>query len=485
MDTRELTLATAAAGLAAKEYSAVELAQACLDAAKAADATTHAYVEHFDAEALAAAKDADARRAAGQSLSPLDGLPIAVKDNMCARGHKASCGSAILKDYVAAYDGTAVARLKASGAVVLGRTNMDEFAMGSSTETSVHGPTRNPWDTSRIPGGSSGGSAVAVAEGSALASLGSDTGGSIRQPAAMCGVVGLKPTYGRVSRYGLIAMASSLDQIGPFAKTARDAAMLLSAVEGRDPMDATSAELKPEWALPTAWRQDLKGVRVGLPKEYFKEGMNPGVEKAVRAAVAKLQELGAEVKEVSLPHADTALAVYYVLMPSEVSANLARFDGIRYGARVTADSLEETYRQSRGLGFGKEVRRRIMLGTYALSSGYYDAYYKKALQVRRLISNDFAQALTEVDAIITPTSPMTAWKQGELLNDPLAMYLADIYTVPVNIAGLPGVSVPCGLSDGLPVGLQIIGKHFDERRILEIADAYEQAAGPRALPPRA
>jgi aspartyl-tRNA(Asn)/glutamyl-tRNA(Gln) amidotransferase subunit A len=291
----------------------------------------------------------------------------------------------------------------------------------------------------------------------------------------MCGVVGLKPTYGRVSRYGLIAMASSLDQIGPFAKTVEDAALMLRAVEGRDPMDATSAELKPEWSLPTSWRQDLKGVRLGLPKEYFKEGMNPGVEKAVRDAVAKLQELGAEVKEISLPHVDAALAVYYVLMPCEVSSNLARLDGIRYGARAAAGSLEETYLLSRGQGFGPEVRRRIMLGTYALSSGYYDAYYVKALKARRLIANDFAQAFTEVDAIITPTSPRTAWKQGELLDDPLSMYLADIYTVPVNIAGLPGVSVPCGLSEGLPVGLQLIGKHFDGRGILEIANAYEKA----------
>jgi aspartyl-tRNA(Asn)/glutamyl-tRNA(Gln) amidotransferase subunit A len=482
MDTRDLTLVEAAAGLAAKDYSAVELAQACLDVAKGAAAATHAYVEIFAEEALASAAAADARRAAGTVLSPLDGLPVATKDNMCVRGHKASCGSAILKDYVAAYDGTAAAKLKAAGAVILGRTNMDEFAMGSSTETSIYGPTRNPWDTSRIPGGSSGGSAVAVAEGSALAALGSDTGGSIRQPAAMCGVVGLKPTYGRVSRYGLVAMASSLDQIGPFAKTVEDATMLLRAVEGRDPLDATSAELRSNWSLPTVWRQDLKGLRLGLPKEYFKKGMNPGVEKAVRDAVAKLQELGAEIKEISLPHADLALAAYYIIMPSEVSANLARFDGIRYGARVAADSLEETYRQSRGLGFGPEVRRRIMLGTYALSSGYYDAYYLQALKVRRLIANDFAQAFTEVDAIVTPTSPLTAWKQGALLDDPLAMYLADIYTVPVNIAGLPGISVPCGLAEGLPVGLQLIGNHFAERGLLEIADVYQKTAGHHEKP---
>jgi aspartyl-tRNA(Asn)/glutamyl-tRNA(Gln) amidotransferase subunit A len=326
-----------------------------------------------------------------------------------------------------------------------------------------------------------------VAEGSATIALGSDTGGSIRQPAAMCGVVGLKPTYGRVSRYGLMAMASSLDQIGPVAKCVEDTALLLRAIEGRDPMDSTSVELQDGWALPTAWPESLKGMRIGLPKEYFVSGMDPEVEASVRGAVKVLEGLGAEIKEVSLPHAQHALAVYYVLMPSEVSANLARFDGIRYGVRKAGETLEGTYRKSRGEGFGREVRRRIMLGTYALSSGYYDAYYLQALKVRRLIAQDFNTAFQDVDCIVTPTSPTVAWGIGEKAEDPLSMYLADIYTVSVNVAGLPGISVPCGLSKGLPVGLQLIGKHFDEKTILTAAKAYETAAGlrPTMRPPSA
>jgi aspartyl-tRNA(Asn)/glutamyl-tRNA(Gln) amidotransferase subunit A len=329
----------------------------------------------------------------------------------------------------------------------------------------------------RIPGGSSGGSAAAVAEGSAIAALGSDTGGSIRQPAAMCGIVGLKPTYGRVSRAGLVAMASSLDQIGPLTKTVEDAAEMLRLIEGLDANDSTSVALKPEWALPKTLGQDMKGLKVGLPKECFGQGLDPEVERSFRAAVDKLKELGAEIREVSLPRLSASLAAYYVIMPSEVSANLARIDGIRYGNRQAADGLEDVYRKSRGQGFGPEVRRRIMVGTYALSSGYYDAYYLQALKVRRLVADDYKRALDGVDLLVTPTSPYTAWKLGEKSDDQIAMYMADIYTVGVNVAGLPGISVPCGLAQGLPVGLQMIGRHFDEKTVLNAANAYEKAAG--------
>jgi aspartyl-tRNA(Asn)/glutamyl-tRNA(Gln) amidotransferase subunit A len=487
MDLARASLKEVVAGLAKQEFSSRDVVDACLSVAKKNAGTTHAYVQLFEDAARRAADEADSRRRYSLQKSPLDGVPVAIKDNMLLRGSRTTAGSAIIANYESPYDATAVRRLRDAGAIFLGKTNLDEFAMGSSTETSCHGPTKNPWDLSKIPGGSSGGSAVAVAEGSATVALGSDTGGSIRQPAAMCGVVGLKPTYGRVSRYGLMAMASSLDQIGPIARSVEDTAIVLAAIEGRDPMDATSVELQKGWALPVEWPESLKGLRVGLPKEYFVSGMDKGVETAVRGAVAALERLGAEIKEVSLPHAGHALAVYYVLMPSEVSANLARFDGIRFGVRKAGETLEETYRRSRGEGFGKEVRRRIMLGTYALSSGYYDAYYLKALKVRRLIADDFSQAFQDVDCIVTPTSPVVAWNIGEKADDPLSMYLADIYTVSVNVAGLPAVSVPCGLSQGLPVGLQLIGRHFDEKTILTAARAYESAAGLRAsmTPPTA
>jgi len=486
MDTRGLTIKEIVGCLDNGEWSAREIAVAYLTAAKDGSETTHAYVDVAEDLALQAADAADARRAAGDALSKLDGVPIAVKDNMMVAGRRATAGSNILKEYVAPYDATVVQRLKSKGMVVLGKTNMDEFAMGSSTESSCHGATSNPWDTDRVPGGSSGGSAAAVAEGSAPVALGSDTGGSIRQPAALCGTVGLKPTYGRVSRYGLIMMASSLDQIGPFARSVEDATELLRVIEGRDQLDSTSVELKPEWQLPERLDQSVKGLRIGLPKEYFVSGMDTGVEKAVNSAVDKLKELGAEIVEVSLPHSDYALAVYYIIMPCEVSANLARFDGVRYGLRVPGKTLAETYRKSRGQGFGKEPRRRIMIGTYALSSGYYDAYYKRAQQVRRLIANDFTRAFADVDCILAPTAPTVAWKLGEMADDPLAMYLQDIYTVSVNVAGLPAISLPCGLSNNLPVGFQLIGRHFDEKTILNAASAYEQAVGgfKDYLPPR-
>lgn len=477
MDVTKMDLVGLRKALEEKEVSAKEVTQAFLDVATRRKESTQGYVDILSSQALEEAGASDARRKEGALKSPYDGIPIALKDNMMTRGSRTTAGSAILKDYVATYDATVTRKVREAGMVVLGKTNCDEYAMGSSTESSCHGPTKNPWDTSRIPGGSSGGSAVVVAESSAPISLGSDTGGSIRQPASLCGVVGLKPTYGRVSRYGLIALASSLDQIGPFARTVDDAATMLSLIEGEDMHDSTSVQLKEEWKLQRKWPESLKGVRIGLPKEYFVSGMDPEVEEVIRAGIAKIEGLGAELVEVSLPHAEYALAVYYILMPSEASANLARFDGIRYGARVQGDDLEDTYKKSREAGFGEEARRRIMIGTYALSSGYYDAYYLKALKVRRLISNDYAKAFEKVDCLITPTSPTTAWKLGEKLDDPLTMYLSDVYTVSVNVAGLPGISVPCGLADGLPVGLQMIGKHFDENTLLGIAHAYERVSG--------
>ncbi len=491
MDLSRASLKEVMDGLAKGAFSSREVTDACLAVAAKNAGTTHAYVSLLDDAARKAADESDARRSVGAAKSPFDGVPVAVKDNMLLVGSKTTAGSEIIRNYESPYDATVVARLRAAGAVFLGKLNLDEFAMGGSTETSCHGLTRNPWDLSKIAGGSSGGSAVSVAEGSATVSLGSDTGGSIRQPAAMCGVVGLKPTYGRVSRYGLMAMASSLDQIGPLARTVEDASLLLGAIEGRDMMDSTSVDLKEDWALPKSFdagsSQPLKGMRIGMPNEYFVSGMDTEVNAAVRGAIKTLEGLGAEIKEVSLPHSEYALAVYYVLMPSEVSANLSRYDGIRYGVRKAGETLEQTYRQSRGQGFGKEVRRRIMLGTYALSSGYYDAYYLKALKVRRLIADDFRAAFKDVDVIVTPTSPVPAWNIGERTDDPLSMYLADIYTVGVNVAGLPGISVPCGFAKGLPVGLQLIGDHFREKTILFAAHAYETAAGlkDKLRPPQA
>ncbi len=477
MDITQMTAEELARGLAEGEFSSREITEACIDRAKERAEVTHAFVELDEAGALAAAEAADGRRTRGEGLSALDGVPVGIKDNMLSAGRRTTAGSRILKDYVAPYDSTVVARMKGAGMVILGTTNMDEYAMGSSTETSCHGPTRNPWDIERVPGGSSGGSAVAVVEGSVPLALGSDTGGSIRQPAALCGAVGFKPTYGRVSRHGLIALASSFDQIGPFARTVRDAAALLAVIEGRDPNDSTSVDLKDDWRLPGSYDENLDGMRIGIPKEYFVSGMEDGVEKAVRAAIEKFRGLGAEIKEISLPHAEYALAAYYVIMPCEASANLARFDGIRYGSRVEADTLEDTYRKSRGQGFGKETRRRIMIGTYALSAGYYDAYYLRALKVRRLITDDFLKAFNDVDCILSPTAPGVAWKLGEMLDDPLAMYLQDVFTVSVNVAGLPAISVPCGFSEGLPVGLQLIGPAFGDSTVLAAANAFEKSLG--------
>jgi aspartyl-tRNA(Asn)/glutamyl-tRNA(Gln) amidotransferase subunit A len=457
------------------ETTSVALTEECLRIADTGSDSTRAFLLIDRENALAAARASDARRAMGQSLGVLDGIPVAIKDCIVEKGKRATAGSKILKTFISPFSATVVEKLVVAGAVPIGRTNMDEFAMGSSTENSAFGPSRNPWDLSRVPGGSSGGSAVAVTEGSAVFALGTDTGGSIRQPAALCGVTGLKPTYGRVSRYGLMAMASSLDQAGPFTKTAQDAATVLRVIEGADVKDSTSVELEDAWKIPEQLMGNVKGMRIGLPKEYFVEGMDAGVSSAVREAVKVLENAGAVISEVSLPHAEQALAVYYILMPCEVSANLSRYDGIRYGSRVDGKTLMDVYKESRGKGFGVEARRRIMLGTYALSAGYYDAYYLKAQKVRRLIAEDFARVFADVDCILTPTTPTTAWKIGEKGDDPVTMYLSDIYTVSVNVAGLPAISVPCGFAGGMPVGLQFIGKQFDEKTILEAAHGYQLA----------
>ena len=405
----------------------------------------------------------------------LSGIPIAVKDNMCTKGIRTTCSSKILENFIAPYESTVTERLAKAGSVFTGKTNLDEFAMGSSTENSAFFTTKNPWDLGRIPGGSSGGSAAAVASGECAAALGSDTGGSIRQPASLCGVVGLKPTYGRVSRYGLVAFASSLDQIGPITKTVKDAAIMLNIMAGRDPLDSTSAPV-PAPDFTKAAGMDVKGIRVGIPKEYFIEGMDPEVEKAVKDAVKKMESMGAIPVEVSLPHTGYAVATYYILATSEASSNLARYDGVKYGFRAGGKDLLDTYLQTRAQGFGPEVKRRIMLGTYALSAGYYEAYYGRAQQVRTLIKRDFEEAFKAADVIATPTSPTAAFKIGEKSADPLQMYLSDIFTISINLAGLPGISIPCGFTGGgLPIGLQLIGRHFDEETVIRAAHAYEQS----------
>jgi aspartyl-tRNA(Asn)/glutamyl-tRNA(Gln) amidotransferase subunit A len=440
----------------------------------ALDSQVRAFLTVTREEALRRAAEADARWRAGAPRGPLDGVPIALKDVLCTRGIRSTCGSKILERFVPPYDATVVERLYTAGAVLLGKLNMDEFAMGSSTEHSGFFPTRNPWDLARVPGGSSGGSAAAVAADMAALTLGTDTGGSIRQPAAFSGVLGLKPTYGRVSRYGLIAFASSLDQIGPFAKDAEDAALMLQVIAGVDPMDSTSVDVPvPDYRAALA--QGVDGLRVGVPAEYFIEGMDPEVEQAVRAAVSALEKLGARTEPVSLPHTEYGLAAYYIIAPAEASSNLARYDGVKYGLRAPgARDLIDMYSKTRAAGFGAEVKRRVMLGTYTLSAGYYDAYYGKAQQVRTLVRRDFQQAFERVDVIVAPTTPNVPFKFGEK-EDPVQMYLNDIFAVPVNLAGLPGVSVPAGFTQtGLPIGLQLIGRAFDEATILRVAHAYQQ-----------
>jgi aspartyl-tRNA(Asn)/glutamyl-tRNA(Gln) amidotransferase subunit A len=473
----ELSISAARALLDTGEITSVELTRVLLDRIGAVDTSVRAFLAIDEQGALEQAHAADeqlaARRGAPSDAASLLGIPLAIKDVISTQGLTTTCGSRMLETYVPPYDATAIVRLKDAGAVLLGKTNCDEFAMGSSNENSGFFPTCNPWDLARVPGGSSGGSAAAVAAGEALGSLGTDTGGSIRQPASLCGVTGLKPTYGRVSRYGLVAFASSLDQIGPFAGTARDCAALLGVIAGADPHDATAApEPVPDYLA--ALDGDVRGLRIGVPREYFVEGMEPGVEAAIRAAITVLRDSGATIVDVSLPHTKYALPVYYIIAPAEASANLARYDGVRYGLRVPAETYWAELEQTRGAGFGAEVRRRIMLGTYALSAGYYDAYYRRAQQVRTLIGRDFEQAFAQVDLLAAPTSPTVAFPIGAKTDDPLAMYLADVCTLPVNLAGVPGLVVPCGFSDDLPVGLQLIGRPFDEATLLRAGDAYQR-----------
>ena len=471
----QLTISELTAKLAKREVSAREVMQSCLDQVARVDGKIHAFISHDASDALAQADAADKELAkGGRTARCLLGIPVAVKDVLAVKNQPLNCGSKILGKFVSPYDATVIEKLKAAGAIVFGRLNMDEFAMGSSTENSAFGITRNPWDTTRIPGGSSGGSAAAVAADETIAALGSDTGGSIRQPAALCGCVGLKPTYGRVSRYGLVAFASSLDQIGPLTKDVRDAATMLGAIGGHDPRDSTSVPQSiPNYVAALAG--DIKGLKLGLPEEYMIGGLDAEVKSAVDTAIKQLQSLGAEIVEISLPHTDYAVAAYYIIATAEASANLARFDGIRYGARVDGADPIELYCKTRGAGFGAEVKRRIILGTYVLSSGYYDAYYLRAQKVRTLIRNDFLKAFEKVDAIVTPTSPTAAFKIGEKSDDPLQMYLSDIFTISCNLAGICGISVPCGFTKKtrLPIGLQLLGKPFGEETILKIANAYE------------
>ncbi len=475
MEMNQLTIEATRTAIQQRRTTSMALVESFYNRIQKEDSTIGAYLTLTRERAMEQADRIDRMAAEGKPLPALGGVPVGIKDVMCTRGVRTTAGSKILENFIPPHDCTAVARLEAAGAVVLGKLNCDEFAMGSSNENSAFHPVRNPRDTSRVPGGSSGGSAAAVATDMAVVALGSDTGGSIRQPASFCGVVGLMPTYGRVSRYGLIAFASSLDHIGPLAKTVKDAAIVLETIAGHDPMDSTSADL----AVPDYGAQlenPVKGLRIGVAKEYFGDGLDSEVRKAVEDGIQVLATLGCEVVPVSLPHTEYAIPTYYIVATAEASSNLARFDGVRYGYRVkNARTLSEMYKRSRDEGLGAEVKRRIMLGTYALSAGYYDAYYLKAQKVRTLLTRDFEEAFKKVDAVITPTCPTAAFKLGEKVNDPLAMYLADIYTVTADLAGIPGISIPCGETrNKLPIGLQILGRHFDEATILQLAHAYEK-----------
>ncbi len=460
--------------LSRREVSAVEITQSVLARADKVDSTIQSFITRTPEAALAQAKRVDEKLARGEDVSPLAGIPGALKDNMCTKGVKTTCASKILANFVPPYDATITEKLAAADAVIVGKANLDEFAMGSSTENSGFCVTRNPWDTERVPGGSSGGSGAAVAAGEAIWSLGSDTGGSIRLPAAYCGVVGLKPTYGRVSRYGLVAYASSLDQIGPFARDVRDCALVLGAISGHDRRDSTSINAPvPDYTAKL--EAGVKGLKIGLPREYFVAGMQPEVEAAIRRSIDELVAMGAELVEVSMPHTQYALATYYLIATAEASSNLGRYDGVGFGHRGEGGDIVSMYKRSRAEGFGPEVQRRIMLGTYALSSGYYDAYYLKALKVRTLIKQDFDRAFGQVDVLIAPIAPTTAFKIGEKVEDPLAMYLVDVCTIPSNLAGVPALSLPCGFADGLPIGMQIIGPHLSEATLLQVAYTFEQA----------
>lgn len=476
MEIAQLTIGQVREGLRNQRFSAVELAREALRFAEAENPKTNAYLHFCPERALEAARRVDERIASGEDPGPLAGVPVAVKDVILTKGVRSTCGSRLLAHYIPPYDATAVVRLEQAGGVILGKTNCDEFAMGSSNENSAFGPVRNPVALDRVPGGSSGGSAAVVAQGTAVVALGSDTGGSIRQPAGFCGVVGVTPTYGRVSRYGLVAFASSLDHIGPFARTVRDAAVLLHVIAGRDPMDSTSA-FAPVPDYTAAMNGSVRGMKIGLPKEYFKD-LSSETGGLIARGVEVLKKLGCQVREISLPHTDYAIGCYYIICTAEASSNLARYDGVRYTIRCESETLSDMYRNTRGEGFGAECKRRIMLGTYVLSAGYYDAYYLKAQKVRTLIARDFAEAFREVDAIVTPVSPSPAFKLGEKVNDPLEMYLSDIYTITGDLAGIPCMSVPCGrTAAGLPVGLQILTRHFDEEGMFRLADAFERAGG--------
>ncbi len=467
------TIAALASDLKEKRISSVELTQLYLNRIHTLDKKLNSFITITDEHALKAAAEADKLLAIGQG-GALTGIPIAQKDIFCTDGIKTSCGSKMLDNFISPYDATVIHRFKQAGTVMLGKTNMDEFAMGSSNETSFYGPTLNPWNTDYVPGGSSGGSAAAVAAGLAPGSTGTDTGGSIRQPAGLCNITGLKPTYGRVSRYGMIAFASSLDQGGPFAKTAEDTALLMNVMAGFDEKDSTSVN-HPVPDYTATLNDSIAGLRIGLPKEYFREGLNSDIAKLMEAGIKEYEKMGAIIKEISLPHADLAAPAYYVIAPAECSSNLARFDGVRYGYRTpNASDLEALYKRSRSEGFGNEVKRRIMVGTYVLSAGYFDAYYLKAQRIRRLICQDFENAFKEVDVILSPTAPSTAFKLGEKNSDPISMYLADIYTIAVNLAGLPGISLPAGFLNNMPVGMQLVGNLFQEAKLLNVAHQYQQ-----------
>ena len=463
-----LTIKKAHRGLKSKKFSAVELIEATLAQIKNQDKDIRAYLTLAEEQALSQAKRIDNKIKNNEEIGLLSGLPVAVKDIILTQGIRTTAGSKILENYIAPYDATVIKRLKKAGAVIIGKTNLDEFGMGASNENSAYFSTRNPHDLERVPGGSSGGSAAAVATDGCIYALGSDTGGSIRQPSSFCGTVGLKPTYGRVSRYGLVAFASSLDQIGPITKTVEDARIIFEAISGRDELDSTTLDHSF-----SSSRVDIKGLKIGIPKEYFVKGIDPEVEKIVRSAIGQYEKKGAKVIELSLPHTEYALACYYIIMPAEASANLARYDGIKYGLSERTSSLLDGYLKTRQNGFGNEVKRRIMLGTYILSAGYYDAYYLKAQKVRTLIKQDFDKAFEKVDVLMTPTSPTPTFKLGEKTTDPVSMYLSDIYTVSVNLAGLPAISIPCGRIGRLPVGLQIIGRQLDDEKILQLAQKYE------------
>lgn len=471
------TITELAAMLASGETTSVAITEAVINRTEAVEPKVKAFLSSDAEDALAQARASDERRAAGKALGPLDGIPIGIKDTLAVKDQPLRCASKMLENYVSPFDATCITKLREAGAVIWGRLNMDEFAMGSSTENSAYQTTANPWDLETIPGGSSGGSAAAMAAGEAIATLGTDTGGSIRQPAALCGVVGMKPTYGLISRYGLVAFASSLDQVGPFARTVEDAALLMEAMLGKDPLDSTSISPQGETNYAEAIKAKKGPWKLGVPREFFGEGIDPEVKANIEKAIDWYRDQGCEIVDISLPHSDLAVPVYYIVATAEASSNLARFDGVRYGHRSEeANDALSLFTKSRGEGFGDEVKRRIILGTYVLSSGYYDAYYLRAQKVRRLILGDFEKAFEEVDAILTPTSPTPAFKRGERSDDPLAMYLSDIYTISVNLAGLPAISVPSGFTEaGLPVGLQVIGKAFGEADMFAIAHAFEQA----------